>query len=543
MEPIDFVGALRRGWRLLLALAVVGAVVAVLIPAGHSHRVKVALPWKATAIVGSAPNQQGTLLNGGVSSGQIQFFASSQSTQQTVADAANLTVPAFQFPNYMSASIVPAGTIAGYYDAAATSALKRSSPTLVQLTGYAKTAPEAVSLANEYAGQLGYVISDYATKRAASNPKTANIATVATGYTIQQYAEFATKVAPIGTASPVASRKIRLLGGLAVGLVLAAGILLLRELLDKRLRSAARAEANFGFPVVVEIPEAVLATTVSGVAPVPVVDVIRDPDSPGAEAYRMLRMSVMFEALAPLSGPVDPYDYSLEAASSDRGAAPGESSGAGLVETIGRRQVILVVSAAAEPTRPHVAANLAAVYAEAGRRVVVISTGDIESGAGARHGGTLTGDITPEDVQSRLEPSRLEHVSRLHLDHFLANGGQLVTRVPQVLEATRELADAIIVEVPPMLAVHHAEALVHAVDVVLVVGECRFTTFDDARKAGDLLRRLGAPVLGVVLTNVRIDQRDIRQSAFLRPEAAEAEPDDRQEAVALSAGAPSGPTT
>ncbi len=94
-----------------------------------------------------------------------------------------------------------------------------------------------------------------------------------------------------------------------------------------------------------------------------------------------------------------------------------------------------------------------------------------------------------------------------------------------------------------MLAVHHAEALVHAVDVVLVVGECRFTTFDDARKAGDLLRRLGAPVLGVVLTNVRIDQRDIRQAAFLRPEAAAAEPDDRQEAVALSAGAPSGPTT
>jgi Mrp family chromosome partitioning ATPase len=189
-----------------------------------------------------------------------------------------------------------------------------------------------------------------------------------------------------------------------------------------------------------------------------------------------------------------------------------------------------------------VAANLAAVYAEAGRRVVVISTGDIESGT-ARYTGTLTGDITPEDVQSRLEPSRLEQVSRLHLDHFLANGGQLVSRVPQVLEAARELADAVIVEVPPMLAVHHAEALVHAVDVVLVVGECRFTTFDDARKAGDLLRRLGAPVLGVVLTNVRIDQRDIRQAAFLRPEAAAAEPDDRQEAVALSAGAPSGPTT
>jgi Mrp family chromosome partitioning ATPase len=43
-----------------------------------------------------------------------------------------------------------------------------------------------------------------------------------------------------------------------------------------------------------------------------------------------------------------------------------------------------------------------------------------------------------------------------------------------------------------------------------VVGECDVTTFGDARRAGDLLRRIDAPVLGVVLTNVRIDQKDVR---------------------------------
>jgi len=55
------------------------------------------------------------------------------------------------------------------------------------------------------------------------------------------------------------------------------------------------------------------------------------------------------------------------------------------------------------------------------------------------------------------------------------------------------------------------------VDVVLVVAESKFTTFDDARHAGDLLRRMGAPVLGVVLTNVPLNQRDIRQLALPRP--------------------------
>jgi len=70
----------------------------------------------------------------------------------------------------------------------------------------------------------------------------------------------------------------------------------------------------------------------------------------------------------------------------------------------------------------------------------------------------------------------------------------------------------VIVDVPPMLALHHAEALSHSVDVVLVVGECGFTTLDEARRAGDLLRRIGAPVLGVVLTNVSLPAGDIRQT-------------------------------
>jgi Mrp family chromosome partitioning ATPase len=61
------------------------------------------------------------------------------------------------------------------------------------------------------------------------------------------------------------------------------------------------------------------------------------------------------------------------------------------------------------------------------------------------------------------------------------------------------------------LAVHHVEALSRSVDVVLVVGECGTTTFDQAHRSGDMLRRMEASVLGVVLTNVRLKPRDARQ--------------------------------
>src|SRR5580704_8906426 len=103
MEPIDYGGALRRSWRLLVGLAILGAVIAAFIPVGHAKRVKSALPYQATAIVGTAPNGNGSPLNGGVSASQLMFFASKTDTQQGVADAAGLTIPDYELSAYMSA--------------------------------------------------------------------------------------------------------------------------------------------------------------------------------------------------------------------------------------------------------------------------------------------------------------------------------------------------------------------------------------------------------------------------------------------------------
>jgi Mrp family chromosome partitioning ATPase len=201
----------------------------------------------------------------------------------------------------------------------------------------------------------------------------------------------------------------------------------------------------------------------------------------------------------------------------------------------------MVVSAGTEPSRPHVAANLAAIYGEAGQRVIVVSTGDIEAGTSVRLADGRRSVICREDVEAQLQPSRLEFVSRLPLGPFIANSGELVTRGRAVLDATRTLCDVVIVEVPPLLAVHHAEALARAVDVVLVVGECGVTTFGDARRAGELLRRIDAPVLGVVLTNVRIHQKDIRLTMPRRvvpvPGDSESESPEREVVLALGPGA------
>ena len=523
MEPIDFWGALRRSWRLFVVLALVGAVIAVLVPVSHAKRVKSALPYSSSVVVGAPPSGVGSPLRAGVSSQQIIFFATESDTLQATGSAAGLNPGAYA----LSASVLP---VAGATPIGATAPVRKGTPTDVELTASAADPSDAVNLANTYADQVGQAVE---TGLSGSS----RFAGADSGYTVLHPAVAAVDTKAFAKSSLTASRKVRALGGLAVGAIIAAALVLLRELLDKRLRTAARAESVFGFPVVGEIPLVPVAGEAAVPGLIPMVDVVRDPVSPGAEAYRMLRMSLMFENLASLSGPADSFVLGSEADDLLMGnAASGLDSAS---SEIGNRQVILVVSPGTEPTRPHVAANLAAIYAEAEQSVVVISTGSLDVGFGPTNE-SFTGDIGERDVEAQLEPSILQYVRRLPLSPFMTKSGQLANRAPAILKQARNLADVVIVEVPPLLALHHAEALMHVVDVVLVVAESKFTTFDDARHAGDLLRRMGAPVLGVVLTNVPLSQRDIRQLALPRPVEPPAGDDSDEAGLAIPADVGSG---
>ena len=76
-----------------------------------------------------------------------------------------------------------------------------------------------------------------------------------------------------------------------------------------------------------------------------------------------------------------------------------------------------------------------------------------------------------------------------------------MTQGPGIVEAAREVADAVLIDAPSLLSTHDAIALLPAVDVVLLVAQYAVTRADEAREAGDLLRRFRAPILGVAYTN------------------------------------------
>jgi Mrp family chromosome partitioning ATPase len=504
IEPINIGGALRRSWRLLVVLAIVFAIVAVLIPVSGAKHTANKYRYQNLAIVGAQP-PEGTQ-SPGVNVDTILFWANNYYTKAQAVAAVGLSASLLKLAPLMSGAQGTFGAVDSTKSTTSTTAPKKtaknSATFVVLLNAVGQTPLLSQKLANAYATAVGNAVNKQFAAREAALPTAQQQTNPQSGFYVLQPSLLGSAYKVKGSgSSATSSKKVRLLAGLVIGLLLGVLIVLAREVLDKTLRSAARAEANFRYPVLAEIPQRQIGETGSGTR----LDVVGDPSSPTAEAYRMLRMSVMFERLSPGLAPMDGY-------ADGAGAWPLIGGEAYKAPEPGTRQIILVVSAGNEETRSVVAANLGAAYGEAGQRVIVTSTGDIGSGYAAGNVRNGTSGLDLFELSAHLQSSSLANVSRLSLQPFVGTSGQLVTRAAEVLEAARGLADVIIVEAPPLLVVHHGEALVHSVDAVLIVGECGTTTADQARRAGDILRRIGAPVLGVVLTKVRLPSKDLRQA-------------------------------
>jgi hypothetical protein len=191
------------------------------------------------------------------------------------------------------------------------------------------------------------------------------------------------------------------------------------------------------------------------------------------------------------------------------------------------RRVVMITSPGPEPSLGDVALSLATVCAETGQRVVLMSTSGLDSPEGDSelgrtvplwwknwpsppNGATSSSDVgrslvagplIPADVEDRLGETSVPGVSRLDLRYFVGHPAQVVTRMPDVLAALRQIVDVVILEVPSYLSVHHGEGLTPLADVVLVVAERQATTVDEVRRTSAVLKRLEAPVVGMAMTD------------------------------------------
>ena len=253
--------------------------------------------------------------------------------------------------------------------------------------------------------------------------------------------------AAVNTLQPVQPRKaLVVLGGTVIGGVLALAIVFLRHMLNKGVEDPAEIE-KLGLPIYASIPVSAVEKTSSFRGKRLKGDgrqhllVVSDPAELASESLRSLRTSLHFAR--------------MEA----------------------RNNVLMISGSSPEAGKTFVSANLAAVIAQGGQRVLLID-GDMRKGALHRVMGgkperglsdVMAGQLTLDEV---IRP--VEGVDTLH---FVARGkvppnpSELLMseHFTALVEEVKGRYDLVLIDTPPILAVTDAAVIGHMAGTCLLV--------------------------------------------------------------------------
>lgn len=261
----------------------------------------------------------------------------------------------------------------------------------------------------------------------------------------------------------------QILLALAGGLALGVGGAFTAEALDKRITSGPQASEALNAPILTEVPYGGKAFVGK--------DVLAPPGSSVSEAYRRLRTILQLERAAS--------------------------------EAPGRATVVMVVSPGPAEGKTTTAAHLAAALGETNARVLVVSAdfrrprlhrffgADPRRGiaaAAARDEGPRPGDLVQETA--------LPNVRLVTAGGPSDDPTALIRAGKRIVAASRGHFDYIVIDTAPLLSANDALDFVSDVDAVVAVVRSRHTNRHAAERVRDILERVNAPVLGVVVTAV-----------------------------------------
>jgi non-specific protein-tyrosine kinase len=216
-----------------------------------------------------------------------------------------------------------------------------------------------------------------------------------------------------------------------------------------------------------------MTTTPNGKSPL---IALRDPRAPAAEAYRTLRTNIQFSSL----------DKPL--------------------------RTLLATSTAPDEGKSTTLANLAVTIAQAEQRVILVDCDlrrptlhalfDLPNDTG------LTSMILTEDTPPPLQETGVPGLSLLSSGPLPPRPADILgsRRMEAAIERLRSAADIVLFDTPPVVAVTDAAVLATKVDGVLLVFQAGRTSRERARRARQILEKVKANIVGVVLNNAEVEQ-------------------------------------
>ena len=258
---------------------------------------------------------------------------------------------------------------------------------------------------------------------------------------------------------------LNILLGAIVGLVMGVGLAFFIEYLDTSVKT-------------IDDVERALQSPVLGVIPQNIGNILKEgPDSPHAEAYRVLRTNILF---------------SRKNASGNALTAVSGGAGEGKSTTI---------------------FNLAAVFAQSGQRILVVDSDlrrpSLHKFLGLSNSVGLTNYLLKQNTLEEV----IQTTSHPNMD-FLPSGklpssalGILNSaRMREFIADVKRRYDFVFFDSPPIMGVSDASILASMVDLSILVVQYRKYPQAMTLRAKQMVEKVGGTMLGVVLNNINISQ-------------------------------------
>jgi Mrp family chromosome partitioning ATPase len=510
VEPIDYVRALIRRWPIIAIGALMGAVFAfIATPSQTAGTAEVRSQYRAThTMLSTLQTFSSTSSVGTVTFAQVPVFATTGEVPRLAAEALGWTGPPAALAAQVTVETDPStGTIRfSTVQENADDAVRIADAFADETVAYLTARQEEVRQANltnaladverleteiddldrQIAQEIGpdgtgqgsevlrarrdtavreYSIA-YETYRSisANEEGTLNITTLERAQPV-----------PVDTGgfTPPQSRSTRVPLAALVGALLGAGVALVVERLDSRLRDRRRAEDAFANSVVAEIPSFNRRQRGRRLVVGP------EQHNPAAEAYRSLRTSLTFMAA---------------------GGQPSATD-----DHVG---AILVTSPSPAEGKTTTSVNLASAFAETGRSVIIVNsdfrrpmaTAAVVDQERPPLPAGLAG-IDRLDAAEFLTPTKIPGVDLLDLSPLGGTPGDLTRATLKLVRELESRVDVVIIDTPPLGVTTEALEFVPVAKVVVLVGRLGHTVTTAAERAGELIRFGGAEQIAVTLTD------------------------------------------
>ncbi len=328
------------------------------------------------------------------------------------------------------------------------------------LSGIQNRTPDQDTQLQQLNTQLAGLRNAYATLLASSTNSSAN-----------QVSIVDPAVASSGPAAPKLVTNTLL--GILVGLLLAIAISFLIEYLDDTVKTAQDVEAVTHLPALGTIAQMKGAT---GRRRLSWLATLTNPRSPGAETFRILRTNLEFASL----------DEPLH--------------------------TVLVTSSVPGEGKTTIASNLAAAFAQAGHRTLLVDADlrqpDIHQLFGLDNERGLTDLLRSDEIalSDVVHPTQERNLLVLTSGRLPPNPAELLgsQRMRNVMARLAASADLVIFDSTPVAMVTDAVVVSTLVDGTLIVVEAGRTTEDSLKRGREALAKVGARVLGVAVNRVPV---------------------------------------